>query len=83
MVQSQPRQIVLEILSKKKSHHKKELVECVKVQALNSSPRTAKKKKKVGFRPSNLIPRGSIVVNKNKFTRNRWKGWRWERAKQC
>jgi hypothetical protein len=46
MVQSQPRQIVLEILSKKKSHHKKELVACVKVQALNSSPRTAKKKKK-------------------------------------
>jgi hypothetical protein len=38
-------QIVRKIPSQKKTHHKKGLVEWVKVQALSSNPSTAKKKK--------------------------------------
>jgi hypothetical protein len=44
-VQSQPRQIVYETLSRKKKHHKKRLVEWLKVEALNSNLSTAKKQK--------------------------------------
>jgi hypothetical protein len=36
-VRSQPRQIVHKTLSRKKNHHKKGLVEWLKVQALSSS----------------------------------------------
>jgi hypothetical protein len=43
-VQSQPGQIVLETLSRK-THHKKGLVEWLKVKALSSSPSTEEKKK--------------------------------------
>jgi hypothetical protein len=47
MVQSQLGQIVHENLSKKKkSHHKKGLVEWLKVQTLSSNPSTKKNKKK-------------------------------------
>jgi hypothetical protein len=42
-VRSQPGQTVHEILSQK-AHHKKGLMECLKVWALSSSPSTAKKK---------------------------------------
>jgi hypothetical protein len=35
-----------EILSQKKTHHKKGLVECLKVKALSSSPSTTKNKRK-------------------------------------
>jgi hypothetical protein len=46
MVPSQPREIVLQTLSGKKNPSpKKGLVEWLKVQALNTNPRTAKKKK--------------------------------------
>jgi hypothetical protein len=44
-VGGQPRQIIHETLSQKKKNHKKGLVEWLKVWALSSSPRTAKKKK--------------------------------------
>jgi hypothetical protein len=40
-VQSQPRQIILKTLSQK-NHHKKGLVEWLKVKALSSNPRTQK-----------------------------------------
>jgi hypothetical protein len=49
VVQSQPRQIVLETLSRKGLHEKKGsgwLVEWLKVKALSSSSSTTKKKKK-------------------------------------
>jgi hypothetical protein len=45
-VRSQPGQIVLGTLSRK-THHKKGLVEWLKVKALSSSHSTAKKKKKM------------------------------------
>jgi hypothetical protein len=45
-VGGQPRQIIHETLSQKKKNHKKGLVEWLKVWALSSSPRTAKKKKR-------------------------------------
>jgi hypothetical protein len=44
-VRSQPRQIVRDSLSQKTLHKKIGLVERLKVKALSSSPRTAKKKK--------------------------------------
>jgi hypothetical protein len=44
-VQSQPEQIVCKTLSEN-THHKKGLVEWLKVKALSSSPSAAKKKKK-------------------------------------
>jgi hypothetical protein len=44
-VQSQPGQIICKTLSQK-NHHKKGLVEWLKVKALSSSPSTKKKKKK-------------------------------------
>jgi hypothetical protein len=47
MVQSQPGQIVHETLSRK-TLHKKGLVEWLKVKALSSNSRTAKKKKRGG-----------------------------------
>jgi acetolactate synthase small subunit len=41
-IQSQPQQIVRETLSQK-THHKKGLVEWIKVKALSSNPSTEKK----------------------------------------
>jgi hypothetical protein len=52
-VQSQLRQIVHEILSSK-NHHKKGLVEWLKVQALSSNPSTAKKENKHKKKPGQL-----------------------------
>jgi hypothetical protein len=46
VVQSQPRQIVLQTLSQKKTHHKNGLIEWLKVKALSSNPSTTGKKKK-------------------------------------
>jgi hypothetical protein len=46
-VQSQPRQIVREILSKKKPFTKIGQVEWLKVKALSSSPQYCKKRKSV------------------------------------
>jgi hypothetical protein len=45
-VQRQPGQIVRETLSQKKTHHKKGLLEWLKVKALRSSPSTTKEKKR-------------------------------------
>jgi hypothetical protein len=43
----------------KKTHHKKGLVEWLKVEALSSNPNTAKKKKKVGL--------GTLKLHKVKY----------------
>jgi hypothetical protein len=45
-VPKQARQIVRETLSQKKTHHKKGLLEWLKVKALRSSPSTTKEKKR-------------------------------------
>jgi hypothetical protein len=54
MVQSLPRQRVPESLSRKKIHHKKRLMEWLKMWTLSSSPGTTHKKKN-GEKAINLL----------------------------
>jgi hypothetical protein len=54
VVPNQPGQIVCDTLSKKNPNTKKGLEEWLKVEALSSSPSTAKKKKKIILRISLL-----------------------------
>jgi hypothetical protein len=54
VVQSQLGQIVQEIGSLEKTHHKEGLVEWLKVKALSSNPNTGRKKKTPLKSPNNI-----------------------------